>query len=170
VILAIDPGNKESAFCIIDNELKPVEFCKLSNELLLDRIEVLSKYTAQVGAIERIASYGMSVGQEVFQTCEWVGIFTHALFCRGIPVQYIYRKEVKLNLCGSMKAKDSNITQALKDRFGEVGTKHNQGWFYGFHHDIWSAYAVGVTYLDKAKNTDTVLTNVNAPNCHEKQF
>ena len=38
--------------------------------------------------------------------------------------------------------------QALIDRFGVVGTKSNKGWFYGFKSDIWSAYAVGVTYHD----------------------
>jgi hypothetical protein len=50
-----------------------------------------------------------------------------------------------------MKAKDSNIRQALIDRFGDVGTKNNQGFFYGFKKDIWSAFAVGCTYLDKQK-------------------
>ena len=48
-----------------------------------------------------------------------------------------------------MKAKDSNIRQALMDRFGEVGTKKNQGYFYGFKADIWQAFAVCVTYHDK---------------------
>jgi hypothetical protein len=59
-----------------------------------------------------------------------------------------------MNLCNSMKAKDSNIRQALIDRFGEVGVKKAPGWFYGFKKDVWAAYAVGVTYLDKIKEQE----------------
>ena len=48
-----------------------------------------------------------------------------------------------------MKAKDSNIRQALIDRFGPVGTKKNPGWFYGVSKDVWAAIAVGgVTFHD----------------------
>ena len=50
-----------------------------------------------------------------------------------------------------MRAKDSNIRQALIDRFGVVGTKKNPGWFYGVSKDVWAAIAVGVTYHDKAE-------------------
>ena len=69
----------------------------------------------------------------------------------------IYRREVKINLCESLKANDSNIIQALIDRFAPntsnkgKGTKKNQGWFYGFSKDIWQSYAVAVTYLDNKK-------------------
>ena len=98
--------------------------------------------------IEMIASYGMPVGKEVFETCVWIGRFVELARLQNIDVEYIYRKDEKMNICHSMKAKDSNIRQALIDRFGPVGTKKNPGWFYGFKADIWSAYAIGVTYLD----------------------
>lgn len=72
--------------------------------------------------IEMIASYGMPVGKEVFDTCVWIGRFVEA---SGMPTNYIYRKDEKMNICHSMRAKDSNIRQALIDRFGVVGTKKN---------------------------------------------
>lgn len=101
--------------------------------------------------IEMIASYGMPVGKEVFETCVWIGRFLELARMKNIDTTYIYRKDEKMNICNSMKAKDSNIRQALIDRFGPVGTKQNPGWFYGFKADIWSAYAVGITYLDMEK-------------------
>lgn len=98
-----------------------------------------------------VASYGMPVGETVFQTCVWIGRFIQQIDEIGKEYSYIYRKDEKINICHSMKAKDSNIRQALIDRFGEVGTKKNPGWFYGFKADIWQAYAVGITYLDMQK-------------------
>ncbi|HBC95047.1 MAG TPA: hypothetical protein DCZ10_19680, partial [Pelotomaculum sp.] len=63
-------------------------------------------------------------------------------------MERVYRKDEKINLCGSMRAKDGNIRQALIDRFGIVGTKKSPGWFYGVSKDVWAAIAVGVTYYD----------------------
>lgn len=144
LLLAIDPGPTESAYCWLDRDLKPLEFDKIKNEDLLKHI-----YNSEpdMAAIEMIASYGMAVGAEVFQTCVWIGRFTEAVAWAGTS-EYVYRKEVKMHLCGSMKAKDTNIRTALMDRFGEVGTKNKQGYFYGFKRDIWAAYAVGLTYLE----------------------
>lgn len=151
LILAIDPGNKESAYVILGgNTLISTSFGKCKNEELLGKIKKMyfTKHTDHA-AIEMIASYGMAVGKEVFETCVWVGKFAEAIENNGdIKVNYIYRKDEKINLCGSMKAKDSNIRQALIDRFGVVGTKKQPGWFYGFKADIWQAYAVGITYYD----------------------
>jgi hypothetical protein len=159
MILAIDPGNIESGYVVLDKDLKPIEKGKVQNEILLkDIVDDRFWYNTPEDeeehiAIEMIASYGMAVGAEVFETCVWIGRFVQAIPC-GIEPKFIYRKDEKMNLCGSMKAKDSNIIQALIDRFAPntsnkgKGTKKEPGWFYGFKKDIWQAYAVGVTYHD----------------------
>ena len=147
MILSIDPGNIESAYCVIDKKTyKPIEFGKINNYELLQKINNDEFEYYDFLTIEMVASYGMPVGKEVFETCVWIGRFIEACKCEW---EFVYRKDVKINLCNSMKAKDTNIRQALIDRFGVVGTKKNKGWFYGFKADIWSAYAVGITYLDK---------------------
>ena len=146
-ILASDAVNEESGYCLIDVETyKPIEFGKIDNTQMLMKVLDLDYDTL---VLEMVASYGMPVGASIFETCVWIGRFIQARKCPNY--EYIYRKEEKINLCNSMKAKDSNIRQALIDRFGEVGTKNNQGFFYGFKKDIWSAFAVGCTYLDKQK-------------------
>lgn len=116
-------GNIESAYCLIDSEdYIPLEFGKTANENLR-----VGMYNVQYdkAIIEMVASYGMAVGATVFETCVAIGQFKEIAMRQNIPVEFIYRKDEKMNLCHSMKAKDSNIRQALIDRFGEVGTKKN---------------------------------------------
>lgn len=152
MIFSLDPGNEYSAYSLLDEELKPIEFGKVTNYELL---EIIAKYylinidTPLV--IEMIGHYGtgMPAGKTVFDTCVWIGRFTQLYYTlAGKEPIYIMRKDEKINLCGNMKAKDGNIRQALIDRFGIVGTKKNKGWFYGVSKDVWAAIAVGVTYHD----------------------
>lgn len=155
MILAIDPGNVESAYVLMYDDLTIFEFAKKQNEEILEMIKIIECLAVDKLAIEMVAHYGtgMPAGKEIFDTCVWIGRFIEAAW--RIPnKQYIYRKDEKINLCGSMKAKDGNIIQALIDRFAPnvknkgKGDKKNPGWFYGFKDDIWQAYAVGVTYHD----------------------
>jgi hypothetical protein len=154
LILAIDPGNIESAYVILDRDLKPIEFGKVENNKLLPVIDNAEIIGVKSMATEMVASYGMPVGAEVFETVLWIGRFWERAVKKGYEVVKIYRKDVKMNLCHSMNAKDGNIIQALIDRFAYgvsnrgKGTKKNPGWFYGFKNDIWQAYAIGVTYYD----------------------
>lgn len=143
-ILAIDPGEEYSGYVIMDSKTyKPIKFGKEEN---FHVITLMGKEMFDFVVVEMVASYGMPVGKEVFETCTWIGTFETFAKC---PHKRIYRKDVKMNLCGTTQAKDSNIIQALKDRFGDKGTKKNPGWFYGFKADIWQAYALGVTFLDQ---------------------
>ena len=150
ILLAIDPGDKESGYVFMESETyKPIRFGKEENSSVLLMLQ-LSAYDELV--IERIASYGMAVGRNVFETCEWIGRFTQAA---TVFPEYVYRREEKINICGNPTANDANIRMALIDRFAEhdfkrgKGTKKNPDFFYGFKADVWQAFAVGVTYLDK---------------------
>lgn len=148
MILAIDPGPEQSACVLLGENLRPLKFGKVDNPSILPVINDWS-LGANHFVVEMIASYGMPVGAEVFETALWIGRFWQkASTCNYDRLIKVYRKEVKMNLCQSMKAKDSNIRQALIDRFGVVGTKKAPGWFYGVSKDVWSAIAVGVTYAD----------------------
>ena len=155
IVLAIDPGNEYSAWVLIDTETyRPLKFDKANNLIVLHDIAYELDFDSAV--IEKVASYGMPVGESVFDTCIWTGRFEQCIEdFRRMPVHTVKRYEVKMNMCHDSRAKDSNIIQALCDRFapGQInrgkGTKKEHGWFYGFRADIWQAYALGVTYIDR---------------------
>lgn len=154
-ILAIDPGNTESAYVVINNNREPIMFAKLPNEELLSLLHCGPAARWWTVVIEMVASYGMPVGADVFETCVWSGRFQETWYARtGVLPELVKRLPVKVHHCHSSKAKDSNITQALVDRFAPgqgnhgKGTKANPGWFYGFARDVWQAYALAVYVAD----------------------
>jgi hypothetical protein len=148
MILAIDPGNEDSALLLLDDDFKPVEFGKWCNpNVKTEMRRLFQNHHPDIHVvIEMVASYGMAVGKEVFDTCVWIGRF-YEVAGEGYTT-LMPRIKVKQHLCHDSRAKDANIIQALKDRFGDKGTKKNPGWFYGFKDDVWQAYALGVTYAD----------------------
>lgn len=157
-LLAIDPGNTESAYVVINTRnCKPLAFDKADNNELRRAICAGNFADCDGAVIEMVASYGMPVGKDVFDTCVWVGRLTEAIrLTRSAPPQpaLIYRQPIKLHHCGSARAKDSNVTHALVDRFtpGQPnhgkGTKAAPGWFHGFRADVWQAYALAVYAAD----------------------
>ncbi len=158
-ILAIDPGNTESAFVLMNGDytFDRQMFGKFKNDSVLDTVKDFGAIydDRMTVVIEMVASYGMAVGKEVFETCVWIGRFAQAAEDAGCHVDYIFRMEEKMAICHNSRAKDSNIRQALIDRFARFdkkngrGTKTKPDTFYGFAKDIWSAFAVGCTWLDK---------------------
>lgn len=150
-ILSIDPGNKLSAWMIYEGGV-PITFGHDPNEDVLQRISAWLGCPTVI-VIEKIAAMGMAVGAEVFDTAQWSGRFIQAAFTAGVEWSEVKRAEVKMHLCGNMRAKDPNIRQALIDRFGgkeaAIGKKKNPGPLFGIAGDCWAALAVAVTYADK---------------------
>jgi hypothetical protein len=143
-VIAIDPGPTESALVVWDGaEVQELHYAP--NDEILARLQTLRASDSPC-VIEMIASYGMSVGAEVFETCVWSGRFMEAYGAER--VHRIPRLKVKLHLCHDSRAKDSNIRAALIDRFGKPGTKRNPGALYGVSGDLWASLAVAVTWWD----------------------
>lgn len=157
-ILAIDPGNTQSGYVVVEHDGEEIrrvlEAGKIENPAVTDMLDRKLYANCMDVAIEMVQGMGQTVGQEVFDTCVWIGRFWEiALRSGGYEPKRIYRREEKLYLCGCLSAKDKNIRQALIDRYGVVGTKANPGFFYvngvKFAKDMWAAMAVAVTYFDK---------------------
>lgn len=149
VILAIDPGTVQSAWVLYDAEDGILSKGIEENRFLLGALREGLGTIGAVAVIEQVASYGMAVGAEVFETVFWSGKFAEALY--PTPVHRITRKAVTLALCHSARAKDSNVRQALIDRFGgplAVGRKASPGALYGISRDLWAALAVAVVWSD----------------------
>lgn len=143
-LLAIDPGTTHSGFVVLGGiGPRPLNSGVYENGEML----ALLKENRNPVAIEMIASYGMAVGKEVFETCVWIGRFVQV--AGPDRVRLVYRKDVKMHLCGTPRAKDANIRQALIDRYGgkaeAIGNVKKPGPLYGVKSHAWAALAVAVT-------------------------
>ena len=161
-IFGIDPGTIKSGYILLSLSKNNIFDILDKNHIDNNKIKriIINKYisyhTIEV-AIETIVSYGMRIGQSTIETAIWAGRFFQIMQDLGIEVQMITRPDVKLNLCHDSRAKDKNVTQAIKDRFGNIGTKNNQGRLYslktgiekGGREHVLSALAVATTYIDK---------------------
>ena len=152
-VLAIDPGSEQSAWVLYDGQ-RVLGHGIIPNDMMLAHARV--NYYLPV-VIEEIASYGMAVGREVFQTVRWAAKFEQAVLeqrrITGVgAVYYLPRRDVKLHLCQSARAKDANVRQALLDRFGgekaAKGNKAAPGPLHGLKKDEWQAAALAVVWHD----------------------
>ena len=156
-VAAIDPGPEESALVVIEGD--KLLFAGIEqNQCILLRLRnalwsPLLKDAHLV--IEQVASYGMSVGAEVFETCTWSGKFAEAWSNAAMDTKEVHRmkrKEVVLEVCGSTKAKDSNVRQAMIDRWGPPrigkGKTGKPGPTHEVTADSWQALALGTAFRD----------------------
>lgn len=151
-VLAIDPGNKTSGWVLMDGDrfVEGVSACP--NKDLLQWLSGYRKLQLEPELVvcEWIQSYGMAVGKEVFHTCRWCGQFQYASLWK---FQLVYRKDVKLHMCGQTRAKDANVRQAILDLYPatgggarpQIGTKKQPGPLHGVSGHMWPALGLALT-------------------------
>jgi hypothetical protein len=133
LVLAIDPGPERSAWLVYDSRRRrPIAFGIETNELLAERaLPHLNSHgpdmLSQV-VIEMVSCYGsgLPVGKETYETCVWIGRFMERV-CPFASAT-VTRSQVRVAICGTARAKDANVRQALVDRWGgkekAIGRRH----------------------------------------------
>ena len=153
VLYALDPGTEQSALVSVCGE--HVTGRIWPNADLLAELRAGSTLVPAHLVIEQIESFGMPVGREVFQTVFWAGQFAEAWDSGSSQKTWslLPRRTVKLTLCGSARAKDANIRQALIDKYGGPSCARKGGALAGIKTHLWSALALAVTYQQTEART-----------------
>jgi hypothetical protein len=163
IILSIDPGTECSAWCLFEtHDNKLVRFGQCPNAEVLAAIDETG---AKRLIVEMFRSYGNVMGDTVLQTCVWIGRFVQEWETKtGLPFELIPRKTVVTQICQNPRANDSNVRQALLDRFGRgqgkrvaVGTIAAPGPLFGVKNDIWSALAIAVSWSEMREDLEQKL-------------
>lgn len=154
-VIGLDPGPRETGWIIIDRKTKlplrsePLDktgFGHEDNFVVRDTLRFLQDKEHYV-AYEDIKNYGRIVGDDVFKTCEWIGVFREV--CAHRHITGVPKKTYVTHFCGLATSGDSALKQAIYDVHGgsrktAVGTKKSPGPLYGLTHHVWNAYAVAV--------------------------
>lgn len=137
-ILAIDPGPKVSGYYGREHG-QPAFAGVMENDDLLVLLRGIHA-TCNILALEYMEARGMPFGNESLDTVFWTGRFYEAF--RG-GRHLVRRRDVKIALCGSTRAKDANVAAALRDIYGERDTKKNPNpALRGVTSHAWAALAV----------------------------
>lgn len=158
-ILGLDPGTEKTGYVIYDTDTHSITDKGIdNNDMVLDGIMHVCEYDEV--AIEMVASYGMPVGKEVFETVFWIGRFFEMAERLGKTAYRYYKKtDVNPSICFTSNVKDANIRRALLDMFPKtgggsepvIGTKKQPGVLYGFNSHMYPALAVALTHALKCK-------------------
>jgi hypothetical protein len=158
ICIGIDPGPEYSAYVVTD-EYEPMYCAKVENSNmrgLLVNGNIIDNHVARL-VIEVPVCRKWS-GQSICITAIWVGIFLSAWpRMAQAMVDMLTRQAVRMHTVGK-KATDASIREYLIERFDKDSFERNKSgvyvdkgstYFAGFHDDIWQAYALVVTFLDR---------------------
>jgi hypothetical protein len=153
-IYGIDPGPTETAWVKATTDRKILDHGFQPNDEVLGLLTVaftdwsFGPMPKPIVVCEMVESFGMTVGKTIFETVLWIGRFEQKAFDLSLPFHRLFRRQVKMHLCGNNGAKDANIRQALIDKLGDKGTAAEPGPTRGISGHVWAALAVAVTFIE----------------------
>lgn len=171
-MLAIDPGTTQSAYAMVRGDYSIISAAKVENDDVLRLVQIGDYDEMVIECMEARHVQNGVIGAETYDTCYWIGRYMQAAIDRGKPVNRVYRADERKRLIPTKKNKmqphpasvgktaDAQIRATLIRRFAKHDFKNGKGkatckdTFYGFARDMWSAYAVGVVHLDKAREEE----------------
>lgn len=160
MIAAVDPGEKESGYVLLSDDLRVLQATTWPNAQLLKEIAAVRASLARASlAIElsrpflmqRAGQKGAFFPSQLLHQAAWAGIF--AASGELEDVSFYDRRAVKLQLLGRTNGGDAEIRQALIARYGgtradAIGVKAKQGPLYGVTGDAWAALALAITHAE----------------------
>lgn len=149
--LGIDPGPRDCGYVLLRGNTVVGAGIAPPDELA-DALRNRTTCGLIVDAVacERITPYGVT-GASVAETAEVYGQLREAARVAALPFRGLYRATVKSAICGTAKANDSNVREALLRRWGgdtAIGKKKAPGPLYGIRSHAWAALAVAVAARD----------------------
>ena len=166
-ILTIDTGTELTAYTLYNKETK-----QLADRNWLPNMEVISKLKnyfddCDICLIEMSAVYGAGASMSILANTLIIGLYAQLAKSYDVPVALMFRKTVKLELCGSIRGiNDSAVNVTIRDNyFGEPGckTKKNLNPFYfneetekngarsELENNQWAALGILAAYLQNPK-------------------
>lgn len=152
LILGIDPGTTHSAGVLIDAGSGGIEVSTCFD--LPNEKAIWNMQWGDALAIEMIQSFGKGsmIGADTIWTIYWIGRFAEFRAASNLATKFNHslylRSTIRANICGTAKAKDGVVRQAIIDRLGPPGTKKNPGPTYGVTGHCWQALAVAICHAD----------------------
>jgi hypothetical protein len=151
IVIGCDPGPEKSALVCFDGEIVTDAMFGENASIEMWLGGLVDGGVRSVLVIEKVESFGMAVGAEVFETVFHSGRFAKAFEPR--QVERLPRRVIKQHLCHTARATDANIRQAILDQFGgadkAIGRKKTPGPLYELKGHMWSAFAVALTWYDQ---------------------
>lgn len=166
-ILTIDTGTELTAYALYNKETK-----QLADRNWLPNVEVIEKLKkyfeeCDICIIEMSAVYGAGASMSILANTLIIGLYAQLAKTFNVPVALMFRKTIKLELCGSIRGiNDSAVNVTIRDNhFGEPGckTKKNLNPFYfneetekngarsELENNQWAALAILAAYLQNPK-------------------